>query len=87
MNLDSFDSPKFRPLGRFLVNVEIDWDLISRIKHQDQEEELIVAKNMCKEVSSIRLTPLTTEDTFREVFDNQHIRGTLQLLYYIRHHY
>ena len=74
MNLDSFDSPKFSPLGRFLANVEIDWELIPKLKW-DEQEDIQLTESMCNEVTALRLTPLITEDTFSQIFDQDLIKG------------
>lgn len=74
MKLASFDSPKFTPLGKFAVHVDIIWELINKIDLA-QEEPLRLTEKMCLDVTSIRLTPLVNAETFKEIFKNKNIKG------------
>ncbi|CAD8187753.1 unnamed protein product [Paramecium pentaurelia] len=73
-SLDSFDSPKFTPLGYFGVNISIKWDIIMK---NPNEENLQVNKKFCTNISLIRLNPLLNHVTLNEIFKNEKLKGVV----------
>lgn len=57
-----FDSPRFRPIGLIGLNIDINWDLVRQ--DEFEKKDLILTEDMCCEVTSIRITPLVSADTF-----------------------
>lgn len=57
-----FGSPRFRPIGLIGLNIDINWDLVRHEEFEKQDLEL--TEVMCSDVTSIRITPLVSAETF-----------------------